>query len=155
MGDGRWRANGLSPFLSERARIRAPEILSFAAVTGAAMLVSPRGEVVLASGSTSDADGDRIARIARAQGGGERITSFTFGTICVHTAPVCMGWMLCVLSTSGVSSSTASPALAQSWRSRSSTALVMDHPAAATAVKARQRKCSPHVLRRARVEAPT
>lgn len=62
MGDGGWNAKGLSPFLSERARSRAPQVLSYAAVTGAAMLVSPSGEVVLFSGA-AEVDAERIAHL--------------------------------------------------------------------------------------------
>jgi hypothetical protein len=101
MGDGGWNAKGLSPFLSERALSRAPQVLSYAAVTGAAVPVSPRGEVVLFSGST-EVDIERIARLAAALGGTSAVVSFAEGTTCVHAAPVCMGWMLCILSTVGV-----------------------------------------------------
>ena len=100
MGDGGWNAKGLSPFLSERARSRAPQILSYAAVTGAAMLVSPSGEVVLFSG-TAEVDVERVVRVAAALGGASAVTSFAEGTTCIHAAPVCMGWMLCILSTVG------------------------------------------------------
>jgi hypothetical protein len=97
MGKGSWKSSGLSPFLTDRARDRAPQILSFAAVTGAAMLVSPSGEVVLFSGA-AEVDVERIARLARALGGADAVTSFAEGTTCVHAAPI---WMLCVLSTVG------------------------------------------------------
>jgi hypothetical protein len=101
MGDGGWNAKGLSPFLSERARSRAPQVLSYAAVTGAAMLVSPSGKIVLFSGTAAEVDVERIVRVAAALGGASAVTSFAEGTTCVHAAPVCMGWMLCVLSTVG------------------------------------------------------
>jgi hypothetical protein len=100
MGQGSWSSSGLSPFLSERARSRAPQVLSYAAVTGAAMLVSPRGEVVLLSGST-EADVERVARLAEHLGGTSAVVSFAHGNTCVHAAPVCMGWMLCIMSTVG------------------------------------------------------
>jgi hypothetical protein len=100
MGDGGWSRSGLSPFLSERARSRAPQVLSYAAVTGAAMLVSPRGEVVLLSGST-EADIERVARLAEHRGGANAVVSFSHDNTCVHAAPVCMGWMLCIMSTVG------------------------------------------------------
>jgi hypothetical protein len=100
MGEGRWTTSGLSPFLSERARSRAPQVLSYAAVTGAALLVSPRGEVVLRSGA-AEVDDARVARLAAALGGSTALVSFAHGSSCVHAAPVCMGWMLCVLSTVG------------------------------------------------------
>ena len=102
MGDGAWNAKGLSPFLSERARSRAPQVLSYAAVTGAAMLVSPSGEIALFSGAAAELDLARVARVASGRSGGEAITSFMCGTACVHAAPVCMGWTLCLLSTAGV-----------------------------------------------------
>jgi hypothetical protein len=93
MGAGGWNAKGLSPFLSGRARSRAPQVLSYAAVTGAAMLVSPGGEVVLFSGTAAEVDVERIVRVAAALGGASAVTSFAEGTTCVHAAPVCMGWM--------------------------------------------------------------
>jgi len=101
MGYGAWNAKGLSPFLSERARNRAPQVLSYAAVTGAAMLVTPTGEVSLFSGAAPEVDIARIARVAQARCGSSQVASFPWGTICVHAAPVSMGWVLCVLSTSG------------------------------------------------------
>jgi hypothetical protein len=101
MGQGIWSSAGRSPFLSERARSRAPQVLSYAAVTGAAMLVSPRGEVVLRSGST-EVDVERVARLAEHRGAATAVVSFAHGNTCVHAGPVSMGWMLCVLSTVGV-----------------------------------------------------
>jgi hypothetical protein len=103
MGHGSWNAKGLSPFLSERARNRAPQILSYAAVTGAAMLVSPSGEVALFSGAAPEVDVTRIARVAQARCGTSAVASFPWGSICVHSVPVSMGWVLCVLSTGGAS----------------------------------------------------
>ncbi len=100
MGEGSWSRSGLSPFLSERARSRAPQVLSYAAVTGAAMLVSPSGEVVLRSGAT-EADVERVARLAEHLGGNNAVVSFAHGNTCVHAAPVCVGWMLCIMSTVG------------------------------------------------------
>jgi hypothetical protein len=75
MGDGSWKRSGLSPFLSERARSRAPQVLSYAAVTGAALLVSPTGEVVLFAG-TAEADLERVARLAAHLGGTTAVVSF-------------------------------------------------------------------------------
>ncbi len=66
------------------------------------MLVSPSGAVVLFSGDADEADTDRIARTATALGAGRTVTSFRSGAVCVHAAPVCHGWTLCVLSTVGV-----------------------------------------------------
>ena len=93
---------GPSPFLTERARTRAPQVLSYAAVAGAAMLVSPLGAVVLFSGDAPEVDADKIARIASALAAGRDARSFRVGAMCVHAAPVCLGWTLCVLSTAGV-----------------------------------------------------
>jgi len=101
MGHGAWNARGLSPFLSERARSRAPQILSYAAVTGAAMLVSPTGEVALFSGAAPEVDIARIARVAQARCGRSLVASFPWNTVCVHATPVAMGWVLCVISTAG------------------------------------------------------
>lgn len=102
MGTGGWSMGGPSPFLTERARTRAPQVLSYAAVPGAAMLVSPSGAVVLFRGDAPEVDADRIARTATALGASHEVTSFRVGTVCVHAAPVCQGWTLCVLSTAGV-----------------------------------------------------
>jgi hypothetical protein len=57
----------VSPFLTERARSRAPQILAYAAFTGAAILVSPTGEVALSSGASVEIDAARIARIVAAR----------------------------------------------------------------------------------------
>jgi hypothetical protein len=66
------------------------------------MLVAPSGEVVLSSGC-AEVDVDRVARLAAGLGAATSLVSFADGTSCVHAAPVCMGWTLCVLSTAGVS----------------------------------------------------
>ena len=97
-----WKLGGASPFLTERARVRAPEILAYVGIAGAAMLVSPAGVVVLVSGDATEVDAGRIARIAAARRDGEAVWSFRVGSTCVHTASVCHGWTLCVLSTAGV-----------------------------------------------------
>jgi hypothetical protein len=68
----------LWPFLTERARERAPKVLEYAAATGSAALVSPQGEVVLAHfGADLEAT-------------------------CVHTIPVCHGWSLLVSVPAGM-----------------------------------------------------
>lgn len=103
MRDDGWNANGLSPFLSERARRRAPQVLSYAAITGAAILVSPSGEIVLFSGAAAEIDVERVARLAARLGGRDDVVSFAEAGACVHAAPVCMGWMLCIVSTVGAS----------------------------------------------------
>jgi hypothetical protein len=84
-------ATGASPFLSERARARAPQILSYAAVAGSAFLVSPSGEVVLFTGSSTDVDVVRAAHVAsrRLATGGD-LVSFRHEDLCVHAAPVAM-----------------------------------------------------------------
>lgn len=94
-------STGSSPFLTERARARAPQILSYAAVTGGALLLAPNGKVVLFSGAAGEADLERIARIAAALGAADKVVAFKEHNVCVHAAPVCMGWTLCVLSTVG------------------------------------------------------
>jgi hypothetical protein len=98
---GAWSMGGASPFLSERARTRAPQVLSYAAVTGAAMLISPAGAVVLFSGEAPEIDLARVAQAAAALAKQDS-RSFRVGATCVHAAPVCLGWVLCVLSTAGV-----------------------------------------------------
>jgi hypothetical protein len=70
-------------------------------VTGAAMLVAPSGEVALFSGTDAEVDLEHIARVARALDGAESVVSFKHDNVCVHAAPVCLGWMVCVLSTVG------------------------------------------------------
>ena len=100
-----WKQGGPSPFLTERARIRAPQVIQYAAVPGAAMLVSPAGAVVLWTGDAGEVDAVRVARSVAGLGARHEVTSFRIGTACVHAAPVCHGWMLCVLSTSGVNPS--------------------------------------------------
>lgn len=102
MGTGGWSVGGPSPFLTERARTRAPQVVSYAAVAGAAMLVSPRGAVVLSSGEASEVDAGRIAESVASLGASDAISSFRVGTACVYAAPVCSGWALCVVSTTGV-----------------------------------------------------
>lgn len=66
------------------------------------MLLSPSGAVVLFSGDASEVDTERIARTVTALGAHHAVTSFSAGSVCVHAAPVCHGWTLCVLSTVGV-----------------------------------------------------
>jgi hypothetical protein len=100
-----WHSGGPSPFLTERARIRAPQILSYAAVPGAAMLVAPSGAVVLFSGEASELDVSRIGQAVAALGGSHDMSTFRVGTACVHAARVCQGWTLCVLSTAGMAPS--------------------------------------------------
>ena len=103
MGIEGWRIGGPSPFLTERARTRAPQVLAYAAAPGAAMLVAPSGAVVLFSGEATEVDAARIGRAAAAALGATRdVSSFRVGTTCAHAAPVCHGWTLCVLSTAGV-----------------------------------------------------
>lgn len=65
-------------------------------MSGAALLVSPRGEVALVSGTALDVDLEGIARRAIAVGGAN---AHEVGNACVHALPVTMGWMLCVVST--------------------------------------------------------
>jgi hypothetical protein len=91
----------VSPFLSERAQRRAPEVLAYAAVPGAAMLVSPLGEMVMFSGAAPEVD---LARVARVATGLVQDTprTFTVGHTCVHAAPIALGWTLCVLSSVGM-----------------------------------------------------
>lgn len=92
-----WGAPGVSPFFTERARTRAPQILSYAAVGGAALLVAPSGEVVMTSGSLTGVDLGRVTRLARGAVSASR-SSFKLGSACVHTRPITAGWTLCVIS---------------------------------------------------------
>lgn len=89
---------GVSPFFTERARSRAPQILSYAAVGGAALLVAPSGEVVMMSGSVAEMDLDRVAHLANAAAAASR-RSFKVGSACVHVTPITAGWTLCAIST--------------------------------------------------------
>ncbi|MBX3193322.1 MAG: hypothetical protein KF819_40445 [Labilithrix sp.] len=102
MGLAGWKTGGPSPFLTERARARAPRILSYAAAPGAAMLVSPAGDVALFSGAALELDLARVARAASALGATRELASFHVGDACAHVATVCHGWTLCVVSTAGV-----------------------------------------------------
>lgn len=92
----------MSPFLSERARKRAPQILSYAAVGGVAVLVSPRGEIVMVSGAATEVDLEGVARRVSGLASANGHRSFKVGNACVHALPVTMGWVLCVMSTLGV-----------------------------------------------------
>jgi hypothetical protein len=100
---GGWTIDGPSPFLTERARTRAPQVLDYAAAPGAAVLVSPDGDIALSSAPSLDIDLAHVARMATALGGARAVTSFASGGACVHAAPVRSGWMLCVVSLAGVS----------------------------------------------------
>jgi hypothetical protein len=96
-------STGASPFMSERARARAPQVLSYAAVSGSAFLISPKGEVVLFTGSSTDVDMVRVAHVASQRlANGSDVISFCHEDLCVHAAPVAMGWVLCILSTIGL-----------------------------------------------------
>lgn len=93
-----------SPFVSPRARLRAPQALAFAGLTGAAMVLSPAGEVALFSGSAQDIDAGQVARIAvRAlRAAKDDLVSFSYEGCRVHAAPLGLGWTLCVMSNVGV-----------------------------------------------------
>jgi hypothetical protein len=69
-----WKLRLPYPFLTERARARAPQIVDVA----------------------------RIARIAAALGETRVGVSFAHETLCVHAVTVLDGWTLCVLSTTGL-----------------------------------------------------
>lgn len=96
MSRERWGAPGISPFFTDRARSRAPQILSYAAVGGAALLVAPSGELVMVSGSVAGIDLQRVARLAR--GMSSTRGPFKIGDACVHAAPVTAGWTLCAIA---------------------------------------------------------
>ncbi len=93
-----------SPFLSPRAQLRAPQALAFAGVTGAAMVISRRGEVALFSGTVNDLDAGHLARLAvRSLGAADADpVSFSHEGCCVHASSLGFGWTLCVVSTIGV-----------------------------------------------------
>lgn len=93
-----WKRGGASPFLTGRARERAPQVIEYAAASGAAALVSPSGEIVLFAGSAVDVDLTRIARTARLLGAARTDVCFRAGEVCVQAAPVVHGWTLCVIS---------------------------------------------------------
>jgi hypothetical protein len=71
-----------------------------ASLTGAAMVLSPAGEVALCSGSVQDIDAGQVARIAvRAlRAAKDDLVSFSYEGCCVHAAPLGLGWTLCVMS---------------------------------------------------------
>jgi hypothetical protein len=93
MRSERWSAPGVSPFFTERARTRAPQILSYAAVGGAALLVAPSGDVVMMSGSMVGLDLARVARLPNGTASASR-RSFKVGSACVHVTPITAGWTL-------------------------------------------------------------
>jgi hypothetical protein len=66
------------------------------------MLVTPKGEVVMVSGSAADVNLAKIARQANALGAAETRRAFKVGSACVHALPITMGWMLIVVSTVAV-----------------------------------------------------
>jgi hypothetical protein len=96
------KLGGPSPFLTERARVRAPQVIEYAAVMGAAALVSPDGEIVLVSGLVADLDLGRLARTTQMVGAAKGYASFQLGDACVHAGPVRDDWTLCVVSLSEV-----------------------------------------------------
>jgi hypothetical protein len=87
------------PFSTEHARNRAEDVLAYVGVTGAAMLVSPEGEVAMTRGAVDALDVQAVARTATSSGAADRLVHFTVGGACVHAAPVFGGWVLCVVST--------------------------------------------------------
>jgi hypothetical protein len=99
---GAWSDKGLSPFLTERARSRAPHILSYAASGGAALLISPRGDVALLEGAAPELNLERLARVTQGRCGCSVTVSFAWGSTCVYGIPIAMGWVLCVLPADGV-----------------------------------------------------
>jgi hypothetical protein len=66
------------------------------------MLVSPKGEVVMVSGSAAEVNLAKIAGDAIALGAAETHRSFKVGNACVHALPITMGWTLCAISTVAV-----------------------------------------------------
>lgn len=94
MSRERWNVPGLSPFVTERAQSRAPQILSYAAAGGAALLVAPSGEVVMTSGSIDGLPLQSVCRFANTASS----RSFTVGNACVHVTPIVAGWKLCAVS---------------------------------------------------------
>jgi len=87
----------LWPFFTARARSRAPQILSYAAAGGAAVLVAPNGKVVMTRGDIAGLDIERVARVV--SGASEPRRAFRVGSACVHAAPITAGWVLCAIST--------------------------------------------------------
>lgn len=98
-----WKFGAASPFLSERARVRAPQIVDYAAAGGGAVLVSPTGDVILSRGTIDDLERRLVVRTARQLGAGDGLVSFQVGRFCVHAAPVRDGWLLCTFSCTSIS----------------------------------------------------
>jgi hypothetical protein len=99
----RWSGTAM-PLLSDRARDRLPQVLDFAAVTGAAMLLAPSGEIACESGSALELDTAHLARLAAraVRTAGDRAhVSFSHAGVCVHAAPIGAGWALCIVSSVG------------------------------------------------------
>lgn len=82
-----------SPFITERARTRAPLVVEHAAVAGGAALVSPAGDVILSAG---EVDLAHAARVARRLGASRAHVTFRTDTACIQAGPVRGGWSLCV-----------------------------------------------------------
>jgi hypothetical protein len=92
-------------FVTERARLRAPQILEYLGVVGAALLVSPTGRVVLSSGAVEDdVDAEGIARrlAAVVPDKAEIVRSIRMHNTCIHALSIGHGWMLCALGTNGI-----------------------------------------------------
>jgi len=98
-GDARYVSNVTIPFATDRARLRGPQILDYAATAGGAVLIDPTGQVVLASGVVAE---DVIVHAAR-HGAPTSPRSFAHDGSCVHARPIEDGWWLCVVPATGVS----------------------------------------------------
>jgi len=66
------------------------------------MLVSPKGEIVMVSGSAAEVNLAKIARDALKLGAAQTHRSFKVGGACVHALPITMGWTMCAVSTLAV-----------------------------------------------------
>jgi hypothetical protein len=95
--------------------MRAPQALEYAALAGAAIVVSPAGEIVLARGASPELDLGRVARVAAALVEDDTKT-FAFGTTCAHAAPIGRGWTMCVVSTHDVQPAVAADRLRRASR---------------------------------------
>ena len=97
-----YRSAGSSPFLTARAKARAPHIMEYAASAGAAVLISPSGASVIECGTVDAIDVARIVRSVGVQHATDAHRSFRADAFCVHVAPVVDGFVLCIVSADAI-----------------------------------------------------
>lgn len=89
----------VKPFLNDRVRDRAAAVVAWAGVTGAAVLFSDDGDVLVAGDRASDLDIADFARRATMTAHGMTTWSFPYEGASATATTVAEGWTLCVIST--------------------------------------------------------